>query len=199
MRRPGASYKAFREGFDRARRIHRAEDTMKRAEAQLAEIREEHPGPAVYRQHIDFVSAARRSAAVRPLRLEPEVPAANDSALVIAHDGSFFRPPASEVVDLRRYEKLRLVLGRLRRERLDNPGEGVALTTLLAAGWPGERVLPKAGASRVYVALSTLRRLGLRRILLSRRGAYLLDPTVRVELADPLASEPIPGLETAIG
>jgi len=35
-------------------------------------------------------------------------------------------------------------------------------TALVEVGWPGERLLPKAGAARVYVALSTLRKLGLR-------------------------------------
>lgn len=121
-----------------------------------------------------------------------EVPRAGGEPLVIGEDCSFFRAPHGGVVDLRRYEKLRLVLDRLRRERLENPGGGVALHALLQSGWPGERVLPKAGASRVYVALSTLRRLGLRDLLLSRRGSYLLDPAVRVELGEPLPPEAAP-------
>jgi len=51
---------------------------------------------------------------------------------------------------------------------------------LLEKGWPGERVHPEAGADRVYMALSTLRKLGLREVLVSRDDGYLLDPRVPV-------------------
>ncbi len=54
----------------------------------------------------------------------------------------------------------------------------LSVEALIMAGWPGERILPKAGATRLYTALSTLRRLGLRRVLLRRRTGYLLDPSI---------------------
>ena len=41
-------------------------------------------------------------------------------------------------------------------------------------------MLRDAGASRVYVALGTLRKLGLRDVILSRDGGYLLDPRVKI-------------------
>jgi hypothetical protein len=58
------------------------------------------------------------------------------------------------------------------------------LDALLQAGWPGERVVPSAGANRVYVALTTLRKLGLRHFLLSRDDGYLLDPALPVRRVD---------------
>ncbi len=53
---------------------------------------------------------------------------------------------------------------------------------LLAAGWPGEKVLPFAGRNRVHVALTTLRGMGLRDVLLSDGDGYHLDPSVPLSL-----------------
>ena len=66
------------------------------------------------------------------------------------------------------------------RARLESPSTPLTVDDLLAAGWPGERVLRDAGASRVYVALGTLRKLGLRDVIISRDGGYYLDPRVEV-------------------
>ena len=69
-----------------------------------------------------------------------------------------------------------LLLKRLLEQRERSPGEGLEVAELLAAGWPGERVSLKAGSSRVYNALTTLRQMGLEPILLRRNDGYLLDP-----------------------
>jgi hypothetical protein len=42
-------------------------------------------------------------------------------------------------------------------------------------------MLPRAGLHRVQVAIGQLRDLGLRTLLVSRDGGYLLDPEVSVE------------------
>ncbi|MEM6991151.1 MAG: hypothetical protein AAF721_11655 [Myxococcota bacterium] len=41
----------------------------------------------------------------------------------------------------------------------------------------------RAGANRVYVALTTLRKLGLRDYLLSQDDGYLLDPAMPIARA----------------
>ena len=69
------------------------------------------------------------------------------------------------------------MLGAERRER---PGRPLGVEALLAGGWPGEVVLPEAGASRVYVAVSTLRRMGLRELLVRVDTGYMLDPELAV-------------------
>ena len=46
--------------------------------------------------------------------------------------------------------------------------------------------MPEAGTERVYTAVATLRRLGLRKLLLQRDDGYLLDP--EVELVRSLSS-----------
>jgi hypothetical protein len=50
------------------------------------------------------------------------------------------------------------------------------------AGWPGERIGADAAANRVRVALTTLRKLGLRDVIKTGQGGYLLDPAMAVTL-----------------
>jgi len=69
-----------------------------------------------------------------------------------------------------------LILKALLEKRLAAPDAALDQQALLEAGWPGERVKHEAGTLRVYNALSTLRKLGLRSVLLSRDDGYLLDP-----------------------
>lgn len=55
-------------------------------------------------------------------------------------------------------------------------------------GWPGERMVPEAAASRVYTAVRELRAMGLRPVLDRRAEGYLLDPVATVtvdEAPDP--------------
>ena len=68
-------------------------------------------------------------------------------------------------------------------ELLLHAGEVVTKEELLEAAWPGERVLPAAGAHRVRVAVSTLRKLGLKDVIKTVPEGYLLAAeveTVRV-------------------
>jgi predicted ATPase/Tfp pilus assembly protein PilF len=101
-------------------------------------------------------------------------------ALVVSEDARVFRTPAARAVKLERRHAVRLILLKLVDHRLKAPGESITADTLLEYGWPGERVMAEAGASRVYVALATLRKLGLRGLLMSRDGGYLLDPDVQL-------------------
>lgn len=112
----------------------------------------------------------------------PEPAAARrGAALAVGPDASWLQVPGEEPQDLRRRKALRSILLRLVEQQRGNPGAGVSLDQLLAAGWPGERMVPSAGANRVYVALTTLRKLGLRKYLLSQDDGYLLDPALPVE------------------
>ncbi|HSO40083.1 MAG TPA: hypothetical protein VLT33_46465, partial [Labilithrix sp.] len=87
-------------------------------------------------------------------------------------------------IDLGRRGAVRLILLGLVERHLAAPGATLDAPALLALGWPGERVLADAGGTRVRVAVSTLRRLGLAGVLLTREDGYLLDPRV------PIALEP---------
>ena len=63
-------------------------------------------------------------------------------------------------------------------ERLAAPGRALDVDALFAAGWPGEKAHPDSSTSRVYVAISTLRKAGLKDVLLRRDDGYLFDPDV---------------------
>lgn len=106
--------------------------------------------------------------------------------LIIGDEAREFRVPGGRKVILERRRAVRLILLKLVQARQEQPGVALPLDALLAAGWPGERVLPQAGASRVYVALGTLRRLGLRGLLISRDGGYLLDPKTPLRIVSAL-------------
>jgi predicted ATPase/Tfp pilus assembly protein PilF len=103
------------------------------------------------------------------------------SALVVGPEASWLQAPAETPQDLSRRKAPRLILLTLVEHHRANPGAGVTLDDLLAAGWPGQKVVPTAAANRVYVALTTLRKLGLRKYLLSQDDGYLLDPALPVD------------------
>jgi len=103
-----------------------------------------------------------------------------EEALWVCESGRWFQPPRKDRVSLQRRRALPHVLARLIDVRLSSPGVALSVSDLLEYGWPGERVQPEAGADRVYMALSTLRKLGLRSALLSRDDGYLIDPTLPV-------------------
>jgi predicted ATPase len=123
--------------------------------------------------------------ALRCLRraLSAHAPAEADpgaDALLVGKGSAWFRAPGGEVVALDRRKSLRLLLDRLVEARLAAPGAVLPAAALVAAGWPGEDVAPEAGASRVYTALSTLRKMGLRGLIQSVDDGYRLDPDMPV-------------------
>ena len=101
-------------------------------------------------------------------------------ALVVDAEAAWFRPPAGDVVDLRLRRAARSLLLTLVQARVETPGRALPMEQLLAGGWPGERLIPHAGASRVYTMLTTLRNLGLRGLIVSRRDGHLLDPAIPI-------------------
>jgi hypothetical protein len=101
-------------------------------------------------------------------------------SLVVGAGARSFRLGDSAQIDLARRGAVRLVLLALAEARVSSPGVALDRDALLACGWPGERVLQEAGSTRVRVAIATLRRLGLARILVTRDDGYLLHPSVPV-------------------
>lgn len=100
-------------------------------------------------------------------------------ALVVSLDGRSFRVPGGEPVSLGRRKAPRLILLELVRRRREGEG-GLGVYDLMDVGWPGEILHPESGSNRVYVAITTLRNLGLRDILVHRDDGYLLDPQIPV-------------------
>jgi predicted ATPase/predicted negative regulator of RcsB-dependent stress response len=75
---------------------------------------------------------------------------------------------------------LRRIVTALVEMHRTRPGVAVSDDALIEAGWPGERIAHEASINRLKVALATLRKLGLRELMLRRDGGYLLDPAVKV-------------------
>ena len=107
-----------------------------------------------------------------------------DDALLIGPEATWFRAPGAERVSLERRRPLARILCRLGEERGQRPGASLQWDALLAAAWPGERVIPSAGAHRVRVALSTLRKLGLRDLIRTSEEGYRLAPEVQAIFVD---------------
>jgi hypothetical protein len=103
----------------------------------------------------------------------------------VAADGAWFRRRGSERVELGRRAVLQRLLATLAAA---GPGGAVGRDALVAAVWPGERMTDASADSRLYVAVNTLRRLGLGTSLQTADGAlaYGLATDVRVGVARPL-------------
>ena len=114
--------------------------------------------------------------------MKPESGVRARVSLVVEPEGLWFQLPDGPVVSVERWRPLQRLLARLAHERQQRPGHPLTVDTLILAGWPGERMLPRAGATRVYTAIASLRRLGLRDVLLSVEHGYLLAPGVPLEL-----------------
>src|SRR5271166_3865627 len=126
--------------------------------------------------------AVRTASGVR--RIEPAVEALRTQAaqggLVVCELGLWFRTPQGEMVSVERWRPLQRLLARLAEQRETAPAQPLSVEELIAAGWPGERMLPKAGATRVYSAVASLRRLGLREVLVRDGRGYVLDANVPI-------------------
>jgi hypothetical protein len=104
------------------------------------------------------------------------------TGLTVALDGSWFSIRSGARTELDRRPNLRAILAALVAARRTTPGSVLDPERLLEAGWPGEIVAADAGRNRVRVAVSTLRSLGLRELILSRGDGYLLDPDVAISV-----------------
>ena len=104
---------------------------------------------------------------------------------IVASDGTWFRRPDGETCELQSRRVLARVLTKLLEVHGEDPCARVDVPTLLQAGWPDERLLPKAGANRVYVALTTLRKMGLRELVARGDGGYGINADVPLKIVDP--------------
>jgi hypothetical protein len=70
------------------------------------------------------------------------------------------------------------------RSRRGAPGRPLPSEVLARAGWPDEALTPSQGKNRLRVGLSTLRRLGLEKVLETRAGGYVLAASCAVHVTD---------------
>jgi predicted ATPase len=100
------------------------------------------------------------------------------SALVVAADGQWFRPPEGTWHDLRQRTVARALLGVL----VDRHRKGtVDLDTLRQIAWPGEKMTASAAANRIHVALAELRKRGLKGLLQRSGNGYEIDAGLEIQ------------------
>lgn len=118
-----------------------------------------------------------------PQRLAAPSPSATGQAprVRIGRDGGFVEAEGRRV-SLATRRVLRLLLTALLEQHLRDPAGALSIPALVAVGWPGERILPRAGSSRVYVAVTTLRQSGVP--LAHGPDGYRIDPSRAVEVTD---------------
>lgn len=102
--------------------------------------------------------------------------------MVVAQDASRFVLGTQEV-ELGPRAQLSRVLEALTTARIEEPGEWVACPRLIGAVWQGERMRPQSAMNRLHVAIATLRKMGLRPVLQSKRGAYRLRSDIELARA----------------
>jgi hypothetical protein len=100
---------------------------------------------------------------------------------MLGRDGEWLETPNGMRHALGTRRPLRRLLVALAEARRDRAGAALTVEEMLQAGWPGEDPLPEAGHNRVYVAVSTLRKLGLGELLQRWDGGYRLDPDVQCQ------------------
>jgi len=86
--------------------------------------------------------------------------------------------PDGEVVDLSTRAVLWRLVEALAAARRERPPRPLSSHDLVEAGWPGEATTGASGLNRVKVSLSTLRKLGLRDVLVRVDDGYLFDPQI---------------------
>ncbi|MEO8876149.1 MAG: hypothetical protein ABI461_11225, partial [Polyangiaceae bacterium] len=126
---------------------------------------------------------------IAALLLEREIEHADPSARAFrfTRDGARIKTPDDAWIDLAAHPSTQRVLALLVQRRIASPQVAVTSSELIEAGWPGEKVVPSAGANRLRVLLTWLRSNGLRDLLKSEKGGYWLDsamPMTVVENAD---------------
>jgi predicted ATPase len=97
-------------------------------------------------------------------------------ALLLDADASYFSIDGAPLIDLSRRRPLRRLLAHLAA----HADQSVAWDALLEVGWPGEKMRADAGAHRVRVAISTLRKMGLSGIVLTDEDGYRVRADVRI-------------------
>jgi tetratricopeptide (TPR) repeat protein len=124
----------------------------------------------------DWSDRVRQAARLLERSLESTRPA----RLSISPDGSSFQAPGSPPVSLSNRRTLCRLLALLADRRAEQPGVPLGYGPIAEALWPGERIIASAAKSRIHVAISTLRKLGLGDFVRGGAQGYYLDPSVEL-------------------
>lgn len=88
-----------------------------------------------------------------------------EETTIVSASGAWIESPLHERTRTALGPSLRRMLALLLANHRTEPGRTSSTWELLEAGWPDEKVLPDAGANRVYAAVKRLRNMGLRGVI----------------------------------
>lgn len=114
---------------------------------------------------------------------EQAVGAARAGGVLVVED-PVFTLAGGDPIDLGNAAAPRRILLALLDAHHRQPGHLIETEALFEAGWPGEKALPDARRNRVQVAISTLRRRGLRDALVAEKGSYGLRSDLLVQVKE---------------
>jgi hypothetical protein len=112
--------------------------------------------------------------------LERTLERAERVMLAVGEDGSWFSRSGAGSVSIAHRRSLCRLLAILADQRAARPGTPLGYAEITEAMWPGERILPGAAKSRIHVAISTLRKLGLGELVRGGSDGYYLDPSAEL-------------------
>jgi predicted ATPase len=128
------------------------------------------------------VRSLEHAVAAGPVLRDREAPAPA-SPYELEEQGWWFQPPGQHRVSLDRRRSLRLLLARLIQQQRGTPGVAVPVLELFRAGWPGSDSDAELAIRRVHSAVWTLRRLGLRDLIVTIDDGYAFDRTLSIVIA----------------
>lgn len=111
----------------------------------------------------------------------PATAASHESGLPrlrVASDLGWFQLGADRRIDLSRRMNSRAILQGLVDRAASSPPQPLSVDDLIALGWPGEKMARGSALNRLYVALATLRSLGLRDVIVRDARGYWLAASI---------------------
>ncbi len=206
--RSGVQYLQARAGALRiaiGHALHAEPDSLERFDAQVATVDATHARSADALRVLRalFTGSIETSLLEDAKKAQPIAP---ETAIMVASVMGYLRPATAEkpvrlriaprclsvqldeesTIDLSSRSALRRIVAALVDARLSSLGRPLSVADLVARGWPEDPIGPKTGANRVYVAVNTLRTMGLDKVIIRNDDGYLLDPDVGIELSsDP--------------
>jgi hypothetical protein len=103
--------------------------------------------------------------------------------MVIGEDCRWFQIEGKEVVSLQRRLAMRKLLSALIAASEAGRKEPLSVEEMFEIGWPEQRASSDSAAGRVYTTVRLLRAMGLRDVILSDAGGYIINPNLAIQTA----------------
>jgi predicted ATPase len=151
-------------------------------EAARARLGKRVPWGTAAAEHLIHAQRWLERALAGTLPAKPAAPAGVAPEHSLEVDRRSFRLGSAERVDLAKRPAHRRLLRALAERRVAAPGEAMSAVELAALAWPEEELDARVAASRIYVVVSDLRKMGLRDVIVRHTGGYLIHPALAVAL-----------------